>query len=557
MRRANGLRAMLAVLVGALVWCAGPCVPHAFAVEETTTIQTQTDSVFEFVGEPEAIPAYPAEMEAEQAPAASSEPRRIATQSDYDNDFLFEEYVLHRMDETLDAKARAATTSKSKEHKESKDPKASNGANEPKARRRLDNRSRALYDALLPRAIEVANGQRGDTRFTLSLAGMGVTAGPWSAVDLGVSELSQDGLLFLDASERARDKVGDLVEPAVQALLDDHGRFLYWYDETVGCEVEFSYAIESDGIEPRLSVTDVTIAMSVAPEYAVGNLSGTTSADPAIPNSVSSSLKKAQEIVDANKGKTVYERLRAYARAICDETAYDEVAASGGNSMLPHLCPWLIVSVFDGDPATRAVCEGYAKAFKYLCDLTWSPKEDGIVCRLVTGPMTGGSGAGLHMWNVMSMDDGRNYLVDVTNCDKGTVGEPDKLLLAYKPRGSYDTKYTFDLGDESICYQYDEATRKAHGEAALTLSNEEYVQKGVTRVAVPVAAKGLVYNGKQQTGVAAGKGYTLSGTTKAKAAGTYKAVATPNKGYVWKDKTSGPKTIAWSIAPAKKAPAKK
>ncbi len=552
---------MLVVLVGALMWCATPCVSHAFAVEETTTtIQTQTDSVIEFVSEPEAIPADPAEVEAEQAPMVLTEPRRIATQSDYDNDFLFEEYVLHRMDETIDAKARAATSSKSKEAKDPKqpkDPKESNGTDEPKARRGLDNRRRAIYDALLPLATEVATGQRGDTRFTLPLASMGVSAGPWTAVDLGVSELTQDGLLLLDASERARGKVGDLVEPAVQALLDDYGRFLYWYDETVGCEVDFSYAIESDGIEQRLSVTDVTIAMSVAPEYAVGNLGGTTSADPAIPASVSTSLKKAQEIVDANKGKTVYERLRAYARAICDETAYDEVAASGGNSMLPHLCPWLIVSVFDGDPATRAVCEGYAKAFKYLCDLTWSPKEDGIVCRLVTGPMTGGSGAGLHMWNVMSMDDGRNYLVDVTNCDKGTVGEPDKLLMAYKPRGSYDTKYTFDLGDESICYQYDEASKKAYGEAALTLSNEEYVQKDVKRVSVPVAAKGLVYNGKQQTGVAAGKGYTLSGTTKAKAAGTYKAVATPRKGYVWKDKTSGPKTITWTIAPAKKAPAKK
>ena len=42
--------------------------------------------------------------------------------------------------------------------------------------------------------------------------------------------------------------------------------------------------------------------------------------------------------------------------------------------------------------------------------------------------MSGGTGAGDHMWNIVTMDDGCNYLVDVTNCDTGSIGAPGKLF---------------------------------------------------------------------------------------------------------------------------------
>lgn len=62
--------------------------------------------------------------------------------------------------------------------------------------------------------------------------------------------------------------------------------------------------------------------------------------------------------------------------------------------------------------------------------------------------------------------------------------------------------------------------------------------------------KTLTYNGEEQTGVAAGTGYTLSGTTSAKDVGSYQATATLEDGYEWSDDTTDPKTIDWSIASA-------
>ena len=88
------------------------------------------------------------------------------------------------------------------------------------------------------------------------------------------------------------------------------------------------------------------------------------------------------------------------------------------------------------------------------------------------------------------------------------------------------------------------------GDVALELTVDLSSLPVVTKVNAPVAATGLVSNGSEQTGVAAGEGYTLSGTTKAIAAGTYTATATLKSGYVWSDGTSAAKTIEWSIAAA-------
>ena len=71
-----------------------------------------------------------------------------------------------------------------------------------------------------------------------------------------------------------------------------------------------------------------------------------------------------------------------------------------------------------------------------------------------------------------------------------------------------------------------------------------------TVVQIPTAASNLVYDGTEQTGVAAGTGYTLTGTAAATNAGDYSATATLEEGYIWSDESTEAKTINWSIAKA-------
>ncbi|MBR3224155.1 MAG: S8 family serine peptidase [Atopobiaceae bacterium] len=66
----------------------------------------------------------------------------------------------------------------------------------------------------------------------------------------------------------------------------------------------------------------------------------------------------------------------------------------------------------------------------------------------------------------------------------------------------------------------------------------------------PTVAQKLVYNASEQQGVAAGTGYVLEGTYKAKDAGTYAGTAKLKFGYKWADGSEEPKTIEWTIAPA-------
>ncbi len=57
-------------------------------------------------------------------------------------------------------------------------------------------------------------------------------------------------------------------------------------------------------------------------------------------------------------------------------------------------------ALIEGD----SVCQGYAEAFKLICDFYKIP------CVCLTGTANGGG----HMWNAVQMDDGKWYLVDVT-----------------------------------------------------------------------------------------------------------------------------------------------
>ena len=74
-------------------------------------------------------------------------------------------------------------------------------------------------------------------------------------------------------------------------------------------------------------------------------------------------------------------------------------------------------------------------------------------------------------------------------------------------------------------------------------------------VAVP-KVKAPTYTGKAQVGVVAGAGYALTGTTKATAAGSYVAYATPDANHCWPGGSTARKKLSWKIARASIAKAK-
>lgn len=278
----------------------------------------------------------------------------------------------------------------------------------------------------------------------------------WTYEELGLT--GQDDASLSTKLGEALQQVLNLSK-IVDCLLVDCPAELYWFDKITNSVT--SYTPGSDGTS--ITVSGFVISLPVAGAYGTGN---PYEADTAKTGAANTVLANAQAIVDANAGKTTYEKLLAYKNKICELTGYNHEAAD--NSATPYGDPWQLIYVFDENPDTTVVCEGYSKSFQYLCDLS------GIDCYTVNGEMEGGTGAGSHMWNIVPLE-GQNYLVDVTNCDEGTVGSPDQLFLA-GTAGSVAEGYTFTLnnGLSTIAYTYYDDCKALYGEGPLTLAATGY-----------------------------------------------------------------------------------
>ena len=144
--------------------------------------------------------------------------------------------------------------------------------------------------------------------------------------------------------------------------------------------------------------------------------------------------------------------LSGYVQEICSLAVYDESITE--NSAVPYGDPWQIMYVFDRNLNTKVVCEAYAKAFQYLCDGT-EFDSPWIECHTVSGSMNGI----IHMWNIVTMPDGGNYVVDPTNCDEGTLYAPAGGI--FLQGGTGDVMNGYKVLDYP--YYYDENIIQAYG----------------------------------------------------------------------------------------------
>lgn len=300
------------------------------------------------------------------------------------------------------------------------------------------------YTILRNAAANIANGTDTSTVISFDTSRLDLGSGRWTAADLGVTELVSGGYISSEASDALHNMiVGDL-NSVIARLLADCPYEMFWYDKTTGVRVSFSNIRSgtSNG-QKYVSVGTVTYSFSVCSDYSNGAYTVSSTAV----SRVQSAAANAQAIVDQNASLDDIDKLNAYRQAICDLTSYNNQAVSNSNT--PYGDPWQMLYVFDGNTSTNVVCEGYSKAFKYLCDLSDFDTDD-VECILASGYL----GSGGHMWNIV-LFDGVSYLVDITNCDSGTVGSPDLLFMKPPTSGSYDTRYEYTWRYSSATYTYD------------------------------------------------------------------------------------------------------
>ena len=333
--------------------------------------------------------------------------------------------------------------------------------------------------ALKDKIKEVAAGNLASTQFSFANTWT-KTKAEWGITGEVFQTVGSKTTLTPQASEAIRAKLG--LDALMRKQLLEMPYELYWYNKTKGVSMGYSVATSGNDV----TVRNLTLSMNVSQDYA--KFVSTTSynpfeADTAKTGAVADTPKKAQAVVNAHAGETDYQKLVSYREYIKGEVSYNTGAAGGG---YPYGGPWQLIYVFDGNSTTNVVCEGYAKAFQYLCDLTFQNQEGRPSSSLVSGKMDDGD----HMWNVVAIG-GRNYLVDVTNCDTGSIGAPDQLFLCGAAENVAGKQYTVTLG-KTIVYVYDEKTVESYASEHLKLSPVAYDPNAMS--APSVSGKVVSYN---------------------------------------------------------------
>ena len=338
-----------------------------------------------------------------------------------------------------------------------------------------------LVKALMPRIRAIAAGTVSSGVISIPASEI-LDCGQYTAAQLGVSAIAANGEFTSEVDTKMDELRSFDIGKVLNVLLTDMPYELYWFDKATGVSYSMPGYGGTTGYVCFNTAHNYTFNFYVAKEYSATNAVETLDLG-TIPSVVSAAVTRAQSVVaGAPSSGTPVQKMEYYYNWISENVEYNNDAANMSPAIYGN--PWQLIWAFDDDPDTKIVCEGYSKAFKYLCDL--SGFQD-IECLLATGDLGSVSGGvqgppGPHMWNVVRMDDGCNYLVDVTNGRNFS----DQLFMYYRIDWSqygfsqYNDGYAsgyhlvYDYDGSSISFTYDDDTKSTFGEQALTLSTHAY-----------------------------------------------------------------------------------
>ncbi|WP_051688390.1 InlB B-repeat-containing protein [Butyrivibrio sp. AE2032] len=311
-----------------------------------------------------------------------------------------------------------------------------------------------VYNYLLPFISEIANGERTSTVITIPEDVLSIDL---TAEDLGLEDLTTATNQEITAAVKNHFPVD--TTKLWLSFIETCPYEMYWYDKTKGCST--AYKLSRKG-SSYIHLYNYKVTFCVSEEYQDGDDKTVNSV---FGEAVNSAAANVRSIINEYAGLDDYHKLLAYNNKICLLTDYNYPAYE--NTDTPYGNPWQLIWVFDGDDSTKVVCEGYAKAFQYLCDNS-AFRDDSLYVLSLYGSCNDGG----HMWNLVHMDDGSNYLVDVTHSDPGGDGNFGiKNFLKGATSGSASSGYTVN----NKLYKYNPALVDYYGEDTVSLASSDYV----------------------------------------------------------------------------------
>lgn len=191
-----------------------------------------------------------------------------------------------------------------------------------------------------------------------------------------------------------REAIGSLVQPALDALLYDHPE-INWISMEEGSGSTFSISSRKETKEDGSVAVEIR-KLTFRLVYKAGATQESVETEAAL---LTAAAKEAGATL--NEDATRYETLCALQEYLCHAVTYQSGAPrahEAAGALIDH----------------AAVCDGYAKAFKLLCDAYDIP------CLVVPGTATQNGKKEPHAWNYVQMEDGKWYGMDVTWDDGST-----------------------------------------------------------------------------------------------------------------------------------------
>lgn len=339
-----------------------------------------------------------------------------------------------------------------------------------------DRGSYALSDAewdelwnIQQRCYEVTAGQRTSTTFDIDAPRL-LGKNEWTVDDYGYEPVEM-WCGKMDIATRFDNQVDAEIaihcHRILNVLRNEKPSIMAWQDQYSYPYVEIEWNKEQRDGKWFVSIASAKVSCDVTADCS----DGVWQVSPSSIELVRRCVDRAQGIVNRHNGETPRRKVQSYCDEIYDLTSYDHSAPHGGIYYTTNH-PWTFTSVFDDNPATLTVCEGYAKAYKLLFELAG---DDSVKCHVLLGYDASSKGREKHTWCSIQMPDGKNYLADITNNQPCAIG--CGKLLAVPASGSVEDGYSVNCGKGgTINYIYDDDTLDIYQHEALVISGTPYAE---------------------------------------------------------------------------------
>lgn len=225
---------------------------------------------------------------------------------------------------------------------------------------------------------------------------------------------------------------GDEPQSAMEYIFDVYGAFdrdhpeVFWLNTECVCGMGIDYEYTTSGTTRTVDYNLKVYFYLRSSDYDV-RMEGYRS-----PSLIAAAVEKRDQdvkriLADCPMDAPRADQIRYLNQALTKSNAYNS-AVSAQNISDADPMAWKCISALSGSTGTQGpVCEGYARAFKVLCD------ELGIPCVLTSGAArsTAFGTPEQHMWNDVELD-GQWYAVDVTWNDPTVKSKLNAAVSGYE-----------------------------------------------------------------------------------------------------------------------------